>query len=414
MENPKYTAANKSTGEFAELISSTTVQPANHVGFSTRCVHDGQPPEPIHGSVNVPIHLTSTYAQKAPGQPYGKFDYTRCGNPTTDALLSSLASLEYGKYAQVFSSGCAATNCLTALLNAGDHIICCDDVYGGTFLLWDRVFMKRYDIKIDFVDMGNFEELKAAFKPNTKMVWIESPSNPTLKVVDIEAIVKLTKEINKDIITVVENTFASPYFQSPLLLGADISYHSLTKYIGGHSDLIAGGLITNDKDLYDRIYFNNRTIGTNQSPFDSFMILRGIKTLKIRMEAIEYNAMVVARYLESHPKVERVLYPGLRSHPQHELAKKQMRGFSGMVSFYIKGGRKEAETFLKSLQIFILCFSLGGVDSLSQYPILMTHAFIPDEQKKKLGINDQLIRLSLGVEDAEDLLTDVKQALEKS
>jgi cystathionine gamma-lyase len=409
MENPKYTEGHKKS-EFSDLIASVKVAEASHTGFSTNCIHAGQPPETVHGSVNVPIHLSSTYAQKGPAQCYSKFDYTRCGNPTTDALCQCIAALEHAKFAQVFSSGCGATACINAILKTGEHIVCCDDVYGGTNRQLNKIMVPNFGIQVDFVDMTSLEAVEKAIKPNTRMIWIETPTNPTLKVADIQAICEIAKKHN--VFTVVDNTFASPYFQSPLLLGADISYNSMTKYLGGHSDVVAGCIATNSQELYDKLYFNCRSIGTNQSPFDSYMLLRGIKTLKVRMEAIHRNAHIVAKYLETHPKIEKVIYPGLESHPQHAIAKKQMRGFSGMISFLIKGGRAEAEKVLKSTHIFTLAESLGGVESLIEYPYVMTHASVPEDHRNKLGINDKLIRISVGIEDPEDLLADLKHALE--
>jgi len=319
--------------------------------------------------------------------------------------------MEYAKYAQVFSSGCGATACINSLLSTREHIVCCDDVYGGTNRQINKLMIPKFGIQADFVDMTCLDTVIASVKDNTRLVWIETPTNPTLKVADIQAISEAVKKIRSDIIVVVDNTFCSPYLQSPLLLGADISYNSMTKYIGGHSDVVAGSIATNRKDLYDQISFNCKTLGTNLSPFDSYLLLRGVKTLKIRMEAIQKNAMIVAKYLEAHPNVEKIVYPGLPSHPQHEIAKKQMRGFSGMISFWIKGGKPAAEKCLKACKVLTLAESLGGVESLIEYPFMMTHASVPEDQRLKLGIDDRLIRISIGVEDVEDLLHDLKQAL---
>jgi cystathionine gamma-lyase len=318
--------------EFKDLINSVQITEANHPGFSTICIHTGQEPEPIHGSVNVPIHLTTTYAQKAPAQPFGKFDYTRCGNPTVEALNVLVAGLEHATYGQVFSSGCGATTCITSILKSGDHIVCCDDVYGGTNRQFNKIWVAKFGIEVDFVDMTDLDTVLKAIKPNSKMMWIETPTNPTLKISDIKALADIAKKHN--LVSVVDNTFSSPYFQSPILLGADISYNSMTKYLGGHSDVVAGCIATNSKEIYDQLFFNMRTLGTNLSPFDAFLLLRGIKTLKVRMDAVQRNAIIVAKYLETHPKIDKVLYPGLPSHPQHETAKKQMRV---VFPFYQRG-----------------------------------------------------------------------------
>ena len=382
-----------------------------HEGFQTKALHVGQEPDALYGGVNVAINLSTTFAQKFPGEPIGPFDYQRCGNPTRDALEKAMAGLEYAKFGMAFSSGCAAMTCIMLTLNQGDHIVVCDDVYGGTQRYIRRIAEERGMITATFVDMTNIDNIKNAITEKTKLVWIETPTNPTLKVCDIEAIAKLCKE--KGIITVGDNTFASPYLQSPHQLGTDISLNSVSKYIGGHSDVIMGFLTLSDAKLYDKLMFASKTFGGCPSPFDCYMALRGLKTLKLRMEAHCKNAMAIAKFLEKHDKVEKTVYPGLQSHPQHEIAKKQMRGFSGMITFYIKGGIDQSKTFLSSLKVVTLAESLGGVESLIECPAVMTHGSVPSEKRKELGISDNLIRFSVGVEDLEDLLNDIDQALGK-
>jgi cystathionine gamma-lyase len=383
-----------------------------HKGFGTDAIHVGQEPDPINGGVNVPINLSTTYAQKFPGEPFGRFDYARCGNPTRDAFERAMAAVEHGKFALAFSSGCATTTAIIlTFLNAGDHVICFDDVYGGTQRYMRQISQQRNNVEYSFVDMTNVENVERAIKPNTKLIWMETPTNPTLKICDIEKISALAK--SKNILTAVDNTFASPYLQSPLLLGADISVNSVTKYIGGHSDVVMGVAVLNDAKLRDQLFFTSKTIGGVPGPFDCYLALRGLKTLKVRMEAHCKAAQIIAEYLETHPKVEKVLYPGLESHPQHDVAKKQMRGFGGMITFFIKGGIEESRNFLASLQVMTLAESLGGVESLIECPAVMTHFSVPPEIRKELGISDNLIRLSVGLEDEEDLIHDLQQAFEK-
>lgn len=382
-----------------------------HKGFSTTAIHCGQEPDPVTGSVNVPINLSTTYAQRFPGEPIGPYDYSRCGNPTREAFEKAMAGVEYAKYGLAFSSGCAAMTCILLLLKHGDHVICCDDVYGGTQRFMRKIAEDKGMLKFTFVDMTNPDNIVKQIQPNTKLIWIETPTNPTLKVCDIEAICKLAKE--KEIITVVDNTFCTPYLQSPLQLGADICVNSATKYIGGHSDVLMGTVTLNDTKLCEQLKFLAKSFGGVPGPFDCYMALRGLKTLKVRMEQHCKNAMVIAKFLEKHAKVEKVVYPGLESHPQHEIAKKQMRGFGGMITFYLKGGLEESRKFLSNLKVMTLAESLGGVESLIECPAVMTHGSVPAEVRKELGILDNMIRVSVGIEDIEDLVEDVEQALEK-
>jgi len=383
-----------------------------HKGFGTKAIHAGQEPDPITGGVSVPINLSTTYAQKFPGEPFGPYDYARCGHPTRDAFEKQMAAVEHGKYGMAFSSGCAVTTTIVqTVLGVGDHAVVCDDVYGGTQRYMRQISQQKNGIEFTFVDMTDPENVRKAIKPNTKLIWIETPTNPTLKVCDIEKISEIAKE--KGIITAVDNTFPSPYLQSPLLLGSDISVNSVTKYIGGHSDVVMGVLVTNNKELRDKLFFTSKTIGGVPGPFDCYLALRGLKTLKVRMEAHCRSAQIIAEYLENHPKVEKVIYPGLQSHPQHEIAKKQMRGFGGMITFFIKGGLEESRKFLASMKTMTLAESLGGVESLIECPAVMTHFSVPPEIRKELGISDNLIRLSAGLEDVEDLVYDLQQSFEK-
>jgi len=384
----------------------------DHRGFGTKAIHAGQEPDPISGGVTVAINLSTTYAQKFPGEPIGPYDYARCGHPTRDAFEKQMAAVEHGKYGMAFSSGCAATTTIIqTILSAGDHAICCDDVYGGTQRYMRQISQQRNNIEFTFVDMTNVENVTKAIKPNTKLIWVETPTNPTLKVCDVEKICAIAKE--KNIITAVDNTFPSPYLQSPLLLGADISVNSVTKYIGGHSDVIMGVLVTNDSALRDKLFFTSKTMGGTPGPFDCYLALRGLKTLKVRMQAHCRSAQTIAEYLETHPKVEKVIYPGLESHPQHEIAKKQMRGFGGMITFFLKGGIEESRKFLAAMKTMTLAESLGGVESLIECPAVMTHFSVPPEIRKELGISDNLVRVSVGLEDVEDLVYDLQQAFEK-
>lgn len=377
--------------------------------FSTRAIHAGQEPDPTTGAIMTPVYLTSTYVQESPGVHKG-WEYSRTHNPTRKAYENCVANLESGKFGFAFASGCAAATTVLHLLKQGDHVIAMDDMYGGTFRLFDKVL--RHDgFEFSYVDLTVPENFEKAIKPNTKMVWLETPTNPTLKLADIAAIAKVAKQ--KNILVAVDNTFMSPYFQKPLELGADIVVHSATKYIGGHSDMVGGVAVVNDQALAERMAFLSNSMGGVQAAFDSYMALRSLKTLPIRMKAHAENAMKVAEFLEKHALVEKVLYPGLKSHPQHELAKKQMSGFGGMITFFIKGGMNASRKFLESVHVFALAESLGGVESLIEHPAIMTHASVPAEQRAKLGIDDSLIRLSVGIEDVDDLIADLKQAFEQ-
>ena len=374
--------------------------------FATRAIHAGQNPDPTTGAIMTPVYLTSTYVQESPGVHKG-WEYSRTHNPTRKAYENCIANLESAKYGFAFASGCAATTTIMAMLKNGDHVVAMDDMYGGTFRLFDKV-LRHQGLDFTFTDLTNVSNLEKAIKPNTKLLWLETPTNPTLKLADIKALSKIAKA--KNILVVVDNTFMSPYFQKPIELGADIVVHSATKYIGGHSDVVGGVAVMNDLKLAERTQFLSNSMGGIQGAFDSFLALRSLKTLPIRMKAHAENAIKIAEFLEAHPMVEKTVYPGLKSHPQHDLAKEQMSGFGGMITFFIKGGFDSAKKFLESVQVFALAESLGGVESLIEHPAIMTHASVPAEQRKILGIDDSLIRLSVGIEDCDDLLTDLKQA----
>lgn len=376
--------------------------------FNTKTIHGGQHHEKVTGAVMPPVFQTSTYVQSSPGKPIGDYEYSRAANPTRTALEDALASIENGARGLAFSSGLAATDCLLRMFKAGDEIIAMDDLYGGTYRLFTRLY-KDSGIKFHFVDMNDLEKFQSLINENTKLVWVETPTNPLMKLADIAAIAQITKEHN--ILFAVDNTFATPYLQKPLDLGADIVMHSATKYLGGHSDVIAGALIIKDKALGEELHFKQFATGATLGPMDSFLVLRGIKTLHLRVQRHCENGEKVAEYLDNHPLVERVYYPGLASHPFHEIAKKQMSGFGGMVTFTFKSGKKEdAIKFLENLKVFTLAESLGGVESLANHPALMTHASIPEDKRKEVGIADDLVRLSVGIEDIEDLLADLEQA----
>lgn len=380
-------------------------------GFATRAIHVGQDAEQWKSmSVVPPISMSTTFKQFGPAQHAG-FEYGRSGNPTRDVLERCLASLDNGKYGLTFSSGLGVTTTIITMLKAGDHIIAGDDLYGGTNRLLRNVALNM-NISISFVDATDVATVKAAMKPNTKLFWMETPTNPLLKVIDIEAVCKVA-HAQPGVVVVVDNTFLSAYLQRPLDLGADISMYSLTKYMNGHSDVIMGAAVMNDEALYERLKFLQNAAGIVPSPFDCYLVNRSLKTLALRMERHKSNSLAVAKYLEKHPKVERVLHPGLPSHPQHELAKRQCYGHSGIMSFYIRGGLEESTVFLKALEIFTLAESLGGYESLAELPSVMTHASVPAEQRALLGITDGLVRLSVGLEDADDLIADLKQALAK-
>lgn len=380
------------------------------MGFQTRAIHAGQEPDPTTGAIMTPVYLTSTYVQESPGVHKG-WEYSRTHNPTRKAYENCIAELESGKFGFAFASGCAAATTILHMLKAGDHVIAGDDMYGGTFRLFDKV-LRHHGIEFSYVDLTKAENFAAALKPQTKMVWLETPTNPTLKLVDIRKIAAKARE--KGVISVVDNTFMSPYFQRPLELGADMVVHSATKYIGGHSDVVGGVAVTSRDDLAERMAFLSNSMGGVASPFDSFLCLRSLKTLPLRMRAHEANALPIARFLEGHAQVEKTIYPGLASHPQHGLAKEQMSGFGGMITFHIKGGLGAARKFLESVRVFALAESLGGVESLIEHPAIMTHASVPVENRKALGIDDSLIRLSVGIEDLDDLMRDLERAFAAS
>jgi cystathionine beta-lyase/cystathionine gamma-synthase len=377
-------------------------------GFATRAIHVGQEPDPTTGAVIVPIYQTSTYAQSEVGVHKG-FDYSRTANPTRAALEACLASLDTGRYGLAFASGMAAEDTLLHLFEAGDHVVACDDVYGGTFRLFTRV-LERAGLRFTFVDATRIENVTAALEDRTRLIWLESPTNPLLKLIDIAAVSELAHQ--RDIVVAVDNTFASPYCQRPLELGADVVHYSTTKYLGGHSDVVGGALVTSNDELYERLKFLQNAVGGVPGAFDSWLVLRGLKTLAVRMRQHSANARDVGCFLEQHPKVKRVYYPGLESHPQHDLARRQMvGGFGGMLSFEVVGGVDAAREVARRTRLFTLAESLGGVESLIELPALMTHASVPAERRQQLGIDDGLIRLSVGIEEAEDLIADLDQAL---
>jgi cystathionine gamma-lyase len=375
--------------------------------FSTKAIHAGQAPDPSTGAIMTPIFQTATYAQEGLGEHKG-FEYSRTQNPTRSALEDCIAAIEDGKYGLAFASGMAAENAILSLLSAGDHIVSCDDLYGGSYRIFERV-LRRYNIETSYVPVGDVQTYERAIQPNTKMIWLETPTNPLLRLVDIAAVAEIAHRHN--LLVVVDNTFASPYFQQPLKLGADIVVHSTTKYINGHSDVIGGALVTNNEEVYSAIKFYQNAAGGVPSPFDSWLTLRGIKTLAVRMRQHEENAQAVARFLSEHPRVEKVYYPGLPAHPDHALAKRQMSGFGGMVSFQFKGKYADVDKVVRRFRVFALAESLGGVESLVCHPASMTHASIPKEIREARGLTDTLLRLSIGIEDSEDLLTDLEQAL---
>ena len=379
------------------------------LGFSTRAIHAGQSPDPTTGAVMPPIYAVSTYAQQSPGVHKG-YEYSRTQNPTRMAWERCIADLEGGTQGYAFASGMAATSTLMDLLESGSHVLAMDDLYGGTFRLFERVRRRSAALDFTFADMTDPKTALAAIKPGTRMIWIESPTNPLLRLVDIAAIAEIARK--RGILTVVDNTFATPWIQRPLELGADIVVHSATKYLNGHSDMVGGIAVVADAALAERIGFLQNAVGAIGGPFDSFLALRGLKTLPLRMRQSSESALAIARWLERHARVERVLYPGLPSHPQHALAVRQMKnGYSGIVTFFIKGGLPEARRFLERLELFTLAESLGGVESLVDHPAIMTHASVPPETRAKLGITDTLVRLSVGIEDSDDLIADLGQAL---
>jgi cystathionine beta-lyase/cystathionine gamma-synthase len=379
-------------------------QESTHYGFETRAIHAGQEPDPTTGSVIVPIYQTSTYVQPALGQHKG-YEYSRTGNPTRTALEECVAALEEGKHGLAFASGMGAETTIMYLFDPGDHLVVSDDVYGGTYRLFERV-LRNYGLDFTYIDMTDPNSVRDHIKPNTRAIWIETPSNPLLKLIDIRAVSDIAKEC--DLKVIVDNTFASPYGQQPLTMGAHIVVHSTTKYLGGHSDAVGGLVVTSDDAVNERLRYLQNAVGAVPGPMDCFLVLRGVKTLGIRMRAHESNALKIARFLEQHPIVERVRYPGLPSHPQHDLAGRQMRCFGGMISFEVKGGLEQARTIVEKTRLFSLAESLGGVESLIEHPGIMTHASVANSP---LQVSERLIRLSVGIEDAQDLIRDLANAM---
>jgi cystathionine gamma-lyase len=376
--------------------------------FATRAIHVGQEPDPATGATIVPIYQTSTYTQEAPGKHKG-YEYSRTANPTRTALEECVASLEGGDYGLAFASGLAATIATMSLLSSGDHVVAGDDLYGGTYRLFDEVLPRTGGLEFTYADTTDPESVEKALRPGTQLLWIETPTNPMLTLSDIAALCEMAHE--RGAVVAVDNTFASPYFQNPLSLRADIVVHSTTKYMGGHSDVVGGAVVTSNKDIYEGIKSYQKAAGGVPGPFDSWIVLRGLKTLAVRMRQHEENALAVAEFLQGHPQVETVNYPGLPSHPQHELAKRQMSGFSGMISFTLKGGAEAAYAAVQKTKVFSFAESLGGVESLITHPATMTHAAIPREQREARGVTDGLMRLSVGIEDKEDLIADLDQAI---
>jgi cystathionine gamma-lyase len=375
--------------------------------FSTKAIHAGQDPDTLTGAVSTPIYQTATFAQSGLGEHKG-YEYARSGNPTRSALETCIASLEDGQYGLAFSSGLAAEQGVLSLLQSDDHLISCDDLYGGTYRLFERV-VSRYNIESSYISTNNIADYEREIRPNTRLIWLETLTNPLLRLIDIRAIAELAHRHN--ILLVVDNTFASPYFFEPLNFGADIVVHSMTKYINGHSDVIGGAVVTNNQELYEHIKFYQNAVGSVPGPFDAWLTLRGVKTLPVRMRQHQENAHTVAKFLTEHARVERVYYPGLASHPDYELAKRQLSGFGGMVSFQIKGQVSDIDRLVRRLQVITFGESLGAIESLLCHPATMTHAAIPREIREARGINDRLLRLSVGLEDIEDILKDIDQAL---
>ena len=382
----------------------------NKQGFDTRAIHAGQDPDPTTGAIMTPIYTSSTYVQESPGVHKG-YDYSRSINPTRKALETCVADLEGSSYGYAFSSGMAACSTVLEVLNSGDHVIAMDDLYGGTYRLFEDVRRRSAGLEFTFSDLSDFSTLDSSIKTNTKMIWVETPTNPLLKIVDLKKIAKFAKENN--LISVCDNTFCSPYIQNPLELGFDIVVHSATKYLNGHSDLIGGIVVCSNQkpELADQILYLQNAVGSIMNPFDSFLLLRSLKTLAVRMERHCENAMQIASYLDAHEAIEKVIYPGLQSHPQHDLAKKQMQGYGGMLTLILKGGLDSARSFLERTEIFSLAESLGGVESLIEHPAIMTHASIPPDVRAEIGITDGLVRLSVGIESLEDLIQDLEVAL---
>jgi cystathionine gamma-lyase len=381
----------------------------NQLAFATRCIHAGQTPDPSTGAVMMPIYATSTFAQESPGVHKG-FEYARSQNPTRMAFERCIADLEGGTAAFAFSSGLAASATVLDMLEHGSHIIASDDLYGGTRRLFERVRKQSAGLEITYVDLGNAEAVKATLQPNTRLVWVETPTNPLLKLADLEAIAQATR--GHGTLLVADNTFASPWVQRPLELGFDIVIHSTTKYLNGHSDMVGGVVVVGqNQEVREKVAFLQNAVGSISGPFDSFLALRGLKTLSLRMERHCASALKIAEFLEAHPQVDGVIYPGLATHPQHELAQRQMRGFGGIITARIKGGLDGATRFLERCQLFTLAESLGGVESLIEHPAIMTHASVPPQIRAELGIDDGLVRLSVGIEDADDLIQDLRSAL---
>lgn len=376
------------------------------MGFSTDAIHKGQEPDPATGAIIVPIYQTSTFVQEELGKHKG-YEYARTANPTRAALEKNLACLERGQFGYAFASGMAAINALMTLFKSGDHVVAGHDLYGGTFRLFERV-LKDFGLSFSYADTTRLDEVERAIRPETRLIFIETPTNPLMQITDIRAMASLAQRAGVRV--AVDNTFMSPYLQRPLELGADFVVHSTTKYLNGHSDGVGGAVVLNDASLAERLKFIQNAAGAVLGPFDSWLVLRGVKTLALRMERHCRNGLAIARYLERHPKVKRIHYPGLSSHPQHELAKKQMRGFGGMLSFET-GSLENAKTVLKSVRLCSLAESLGGVETLISHPATMTHASVPPEQRQRLGITDGLVRISVGIEDLEDLIADLDQAL---
>ncbi len=375
--------------------------------FETKAIHVGQDPERTTGAVVVPIFQTSTYAQEDAGVHKGH-EYSRTSNPTRDALQACLASLEDAKYGLAFSSGMGAISTIMTMFRSGDHVVCSDDVYGGTFRVFDKVFT-NFGVKFTYVDTSRIDAVRAALKPETRMIWVESPTNPLLKITDIRAVAAVARQAK--VLLAVDNTFMSPALQLPLTLGADLVVHSTTKYIGGHSDVVGGFVATNDETLWTKIKFSQNAVGAVPGPFDSWLTLRGLKTLAIRIQAHEKNARAIAGYLSRHPKIAEVIHPSLESHPGHATQLTQAKGFGAIISLRVKGGLAEARAFCRGTRLFFLAESLGGVESLIEHPAIMTHASVPAENRAKLGITDNLVRLSVGIENTDDLIEDLDRAL---
>ena len=376
--------------------------------FETMAIHC-QEPDPLTGAVTVPVYQTSTYKQEAIGKHKG-YEYSRSENPTRKVLENTVASLEDGTFGLAFASGVAATAAVFSIFKSGDHVVVGDDIYGGTYRLLEKVF-KRWGLRVTYADVDDLKSFPKSIQKQTKLVWVETPTNPLLKIIDLKKLSEMVKNKNKDISIAVDNTFSSPYFQRPLALGADIVVHSTTKYLAGHSDIIGGAVVTSSEKLFRELKAYQSAAGAVPGPWDCWLILRGIKTLAIRMREHERNALFLAEYLKGHPKVENIYYPGLANHPQHDVARKQMSGFGGMVSIELKGGFKAVEKFLSKLKLFTLAASLGGVESLVLHPATYSHRILPEKERKKLGISDSLIRLSVGIEHKEDLKNDLAQAL---